>query len=84
MRYLPSCVFFFDINLSYWGLRESMNLEIPISAIIDSDVKNLKMVNYPIIGNNKSFEAMFLYSSLLKNSVVKGRQKELVKILRIV
>ncbi len=84
MRYMPSCVFFFDVNLSHWALKESMNLEIPISAIVDSDVKYLNSINYPVVGNNKSFECLFLYSSLLKNSVIKGRQKELVKILRIV
>ena len=28
MRYLPACVFLFDVNLSHWALKESTNLEI--------------------------------------------------------
>jgi ribosomal protein S2 len=59
-------------------------LEIPIAAIVDSNSLYVEHVNYPIIGNNKSFEATFLYLNLIINSVLKGQQKELLKILRIV
>ncbi len=84
MRYMPSLVFFFDSNLSKWALIESSNLEIPIGSIVDTNTNFLDYINYPIIGNNKSFEAMYLYLNLIKNAVLKGRQKELLKILRIV
>lgn len=84
MRYLPCCVFIFDTNLSYWALREAFNLDIPISAVIDTDIQHLNYINYPIVGNNKSFEPLYLYSSVIKNAAIKGRQKELLKILRIV
>lgn len=84
MRYLPSCVFFFDIDLSNWALIESSNLDIPIAGVIDSNVNRLDIVNYPIVGNNKSFEPLYLYLNLIKNAALKGRQKELLKILRIV
>ena len=80
---MPSLVFFFDSNLSKWGTTEAANLEIPIVSIIDSNSYLLDHINYPIIGNNKSFEAIFLYLNLLINSVIKGHQKELLKILRI-
>jgi len=65
-------------------LIESSNLEIPIGSIVDTNTNFLDYINYPIIGNNKSFEAMYLYLNLIKNAVLKGRQKELLKILRIV
>ena len=84
MRYLPSAVFFFDTDLSKWAVIESSNLEIPIAAVIDSNTSLLSHINYPIIGNNKSFESLFLYLNLIKNSVLKGKQKELLKILRII
>ena len=83
LRFMPSLVFFFDSNLSKWGITEAANLEIPIVSIIDSNSYLLDHINYPIIGNNKSFEAIFLYLNLLINSVIKGHQKELLKILRI-
>lgn len=84
LRYMPSLVFFFDLDTSKWAVIESSNLEIPIAAIVDSNSSYVEHVNYPIIGNNKSFEATFLYLNLIINSVLKGQQKELLKILRIV
>jgi ribosomal protein S2 len=36
------------------------------------------------VGNNKAFEAVFLYLHLIRNAALKGRQKELLKILRII
>ncbi len=83
MRYLPSLVFFCDINLSNWALIESSNLEIPIAALIDTNTIFLNHVNYPIIANNKPIEAISLYFKLIRNAALKGRQKELLKILRI-
>jgi ribosomal protein S2 len=84
MRYMPSLVFFFDIDLSKWALKETSNLEIPIVSIIDTNTSLSQQVNYPIIGNNKSFESLFLYLNLILNSVLKGHQKELLKILNII
>ena len=84
LRYMPSLVFFFDLDTSKWAVIESSNLEIPIAAVIDSKSLYLEHVNYPIVGNNKVFEANFLYLNLLVNSILKGHQKELLKILRII
>jgi ribosomal protein S2 len=47
-------------------------------------VKLVNRINYPIVGNNKAFEPLFLYVNLIRNSAIKGRQKELLKILRII
>ncbi len=84
MRFMPSLVFFFDSNLSKWAFIESYNLEIPIAAVVDINTVLFDHINYLIIGNNKSFEAMYLYLNLIKNAILKGHQKELLKILRIV
>lgn len=84
MRYMPSMIFFFDADLSHWALVEASNLEIPVTAVIDSNVKLVNRINYPIVGNNKAFEPLFLYVNLIRNSAIKGRQKELLKILRII
>lgn len=83
MRFMPSLVFFFDIDLSRWAAMEASNLEIPIASVIDSNVSLLNHVNFPVLGNNKSFEALFLYLNVIVNSVLKGKQKELLKILSI-
>lgn len=84
LRYMPSLVFFFDINMSKWPLIECSNLGIPVSAIVDSNTQFFNFINYPIVGNNQSFEAIYLYLNILRNAVIKGRQKELLRILKIV
>lgn len=83
LRYIPSLIFLFDINLSHWAFGEAINLEVPIAAIINTTSKGLEYVDYPILGNNKSFESLFLYYTFLRNSVLVGHQKQRLKILRI-
>lgn len=84
MRYIPSLVFFFNPNLSHWALKESVNLDLPIASIINANSAYSSFITYPIGGNNQSFEAVYLYTFLIKNALVKGRQKEKLKILRLI
>ncbi len=84
MRYIPSLVFFFNPNLSHWALKESVNLDLPIASIINANSAYSTFITYPIGGNNQSFEALYLYTFLIKNALVKGRQKEKLKILRLI
>lgn len=83
LRYMPSAVFFFDVNQSKWALLEALNLDIPVISIVDTNTEFLNYINYPIVGNNQAFESLYLYVTLIKNSALKGKQKELFKILRI-
>jgi len=62
---------------------EAYNLEVPTGGVLNSSSDFLELMNYPIIGNNKSFESIYLYVSLIKNAVHRGKQKERLKILRI-
>lgn len=84
MRYIPSLVFFFNTNVAKWTLFESINLDIPIASIVSTNSSNIEYVTYPIVGNNQTFESLYLYLYLIRNAVLKGKQKELLKILRIV
>lgn len=83
MKRFPSLVFFFDVDLSFWAVAEASNLDLPIAAVIDSNINFLNIINYFVVGNNKSFESSYLYLNLLRNSVLKGHQKEILKILKI-
>jgi ribosomal protein S2 len=65
-------------------LKEVSNLSIPIFSIVDSDTIFFHLIDYAIIGNNKNFQSSFLYLNLLRNSIKKGYQKEILKILRII
>ena len=83
MKRFPSLVFFFDVDLSFWAVAEASNLDLPIAAVIDSNINFLNIINYYVVGNNKSFESSYLYLNLIRNSILKGHQKEILKILRI-
>ena len=83
MRYMPSMVFLFNVNISKWALFEAYNLEIPLSAIINSNSQFFEFVNYPVIGNNQTFESIYLYVNVLKNAFLKGKKKERLRILHI-
>ena len=84
MRYLPSAVFFFDIDSSKWAAIEAFNLDIPVVSVVDSNTMLFSYINYPIIGNNKSFEALYLYTNIIRNAILKGYQKEMLNILQII
>lgn len=83
LRYMPSMLFIFNTNSSKWPLFEAFNLNIPIASIINSNSKLLEYVNYPLVGNNQSFESIYLYTSIIKNAILKGKQKECLNILRV-
>lgn len=83
MKSLPSLVFLVDVNLSMSALFEGYNLHIPISAIVNTDCLYFDSINYPIVGNNQSFECVYLYMNILKNAIRLGMQKEYRKVLQI-
>jgi small subunit ribosomal protein S2 len=84
LKSLPSMIFFLDINFSYWAVLEAVNLDIPISAIIDTNTNSIDNINYPIAANNKSFEVNLLFLHMIKNALLRGEQKEVSKVLRII
>lgn len=84
MKFMPSIVILFDSTLSKTALFECLNLEIPTSVILDSNSPFLEIINYPIIGNNRSVESLYFYSYLFRNAILKGVKKECLNILQIV
>lgn len=76
-------MFLVDVNLSMSALFEGHNLHIPISSIVNTDCLYFDSINYPIIGNNQSFECVYLYMNILKNAIRLGIQKEYRKVLQI-
>lgn len=80
---MPSVILFFDINISKWALLEAYNLQIPSISLIDTETNNFNLLNYPIISNNKSIDSTLLYLYTIKNSIIKGQQKEIAKILQL-
>lgn len=84
MKYIPSLLFLFDPNVSFSALYEGFNLKIPISGIVNTNCSFLESINYPVVGNNDSFESVYLYMNVIKNAVMLGVQKEYRKVLKII
>lgn len=84
MKYIPSLLFLFDPNISMSALFEGFNLKIPISGIVNTNCLFFESINYPVVGNNDSYESIYLYMYVIKNAVKLGVQKEYIKVLKII
>ena len=79
----PSIIIFLNITKDNWGLKESINLNIPSSVITGSEFSLLNKTYYPIVGNNNTLEALILYSNLIRNAVSKGLLKEQLSLFNL-
>lgn len=80
LTFLPSLIIFFD-NYNYGAVKEASYLDIPIAGIIDTNSFYFNLLNYPIIGNNQSYNSLYLYYNFFYNSILKGLQKECLNLL---
>jgi small subunit ribosomal protein S2 len=83
LKRVPSLICFFDINKSKYALREANYLGVPIVSLIDTDSKAFELVNYMIPSNNKGLSSIILYLNVIRNGLIRGRQKEIIKILNL-
>lgn len=82
IKFFPSLILFFD-DYTPEALKEASHLGIPTGGIIDTQFKYIKYLNYPILGNNKSYNSLLLYYTVFLNAVLKGLQHENFKILAL-
>ena len=79
----PAIVIFLNITKDNWGLKESINLNIPTAVVTGSNFDLLNKTYYPIVGNNHTLEALVLYSNLISNAVTKGLVKEQLNLFNL-
>ena len=82
IKFFPSLIIFFD-NYSCEALKEAYNIGVPLAGVVDTHFKYFEYLNYPIVGNNKSYYSLFLYYNLFFNAILRGLQTECYKILSI-
>lgn len=70
-----------DDNIAF---AEATALEIPSSGVLDTDSLKKNFVNYPIYGNAKSLDFLYFYNFLVYQAIIKGKQKEKIKIIKII
>ena len=78
MKKIPDLVFIIDTNYESLAIKESIKLEIPIIAILDSN-SNPDGIDFPIPGNDDARRSIDLYCSLLKETIENAKKSIPVK-----
>jgi small subunit ribosomal protein S2 len=73
MDRLPGLVYIVDIKKDITALREAKRKELPIVAIVDTNVDPTD-VTYPIPANDDSIRSIALITKIITNAVIEGRK----------
>ena len=68
MKKIPELVFVIDTNYESLAIKESIKLNIPIIAILDSN-SNPEGIEFPIPGNDDARRSIDLYCNLIKQTI---------------
>ena len=68
MKKIPDLVFIIDTNYESLAIKESIKLNIPIVAILDTN-SDPEGINYPIPGNDDARSSIDLYCNLMKQTI---------------
>ena len=69
MKKIPDMIFIIDTNVEELAVKESIKLNIPIVAILDTN-SDPSGINYPIPGNDDARRAINLYCDLIKQTIL--------------
>tara|TARA_B100001250_G_scaffold412343_1_gene443294 strand:- start:1223 stop:2005 length:783 start_codon:yes stop_codon:yes gene_type:complete len=74
MKKIPDLVFIIDTNYESLAIKESLKLNIPIVAILDTN-SDPEGINYPIPGNDDARRSIDLYCNLLKETINNAKKE---------
>ena len=74
MKKIPDLVFIIDTNYESLAIKESIKLNIPIVAILDTN-SNPDGIDYPIPGNDDARRSIDLYCNLLKETIHNAKKE---------
>ena len=69
MKKIPDMIFIIDTNIEDLAVKESIKLNIPIVAIVDTN-SDPEGINHPIPGNDDARRAINLYCDLIKQTIL--------------
>jgi len=75
MTLRPEVLIVIDTNLHHTGVREARKLGIPVAAFINTDA-DPDLVQYPVIGNNKSRSAIKWFLEKAAEALREGRKEK--------
>lgn len=73
MDRLPGMIYIVDINKDVTALKEALRVNVPIVAIVDTNVDPTD-ITYPIPGNDDSIRSIALITKVITDAVVEGRK----------
>ena len=73
MASIPDAVYITDTHKDRSALLEARKLHIPVIAIVDSN-SNPEEVDYPMPGNDDAIRSIRLFTSIIANAVIEGRE----------
>ena len=74
MKKIPDLVFIIDTNYESLAIKESIKLQIPIIAILDSN-SDPEGIEFPIPGNDDARRSIDLYCSLIKKTIENAKKE---------
>ena len=74
MKKIPDLVFIIDTNYESLAIKESIKLNIPIIAILDTN-SNPEGIDFPIPGNDDARRSIDLYCSLIKETINNAKKE---------
>ena len=73
MKKIPDLVFIIDTNYESLAIKESIKLNIPIIAVLDTN-SNPDGIDFPIPGNDDARRSIDLYCNLMKDTIKDAKQ----------
>ena len=73
MKKVPDLVFIIDTNYESLAIKESVKLNIPIIAILDTN-SDPRGIDFPIPGNHDARRSIDLYCSLVKETILNAKK----------
>ena len=73
MKKIPDLVFIIDTNYESLAIKESLKLNIPIIAILDTN-SDPDGIDFPIPGNDDARRSIDLYCSLVKETIKNAKK----------
>ena len=74
MKKIPDLVFIIDTNYEELAIKESIKLNIPIVAILDTN-SDPDGIDFPIPGNDDARRSIDLYCNLLKETILNAKKE---------
>nr|YP_010736356.1 ribosomal protein S2 [Zygnema circumcarinatum]QKQ14684.1 ribosomal protein S2 [Zygnema circumcarinatum]WEL36329.1 ribosomal protein S2 [Zygnema circumcarinatum] len=73
---LPDCVIVFNANLNFSAIKEAKRLQIPIIALVDSNVSNQlhNMISFPIPANADCLPFIYLFCNCIFKTILYSQQ----------